>query len=32
MKLKIKGALDKDNNYIFPHNGIKKRKIQMSRM
>jgi len=26
MKLKIKGAIDKDNNYIFPHNGIKKEK------
>ena len=28
MKLKIKGALDKDNNYIFPHNGIKKEKYK----
>ena len=24
--MKIKGAIDKDNNYIFPHNGIKKEK------
>ena len=28
MKLKIKGAIDKDNNYIFPHNGIKKEKYK----